>query len=118
MVVVFFIFIISILYLFSRKISIYKVFNGVVMKDDLVVLVVSNNDVDLFHSNSYIFVNDKQVKFEIIKINKDIIKRDNVLYSEIYLKFKFNGKKDKDIIELSILDKKIYCFKMFEVIWR
>ena len=118
MVIIFLFFIICIIYLFGRKISLYKVFNSVVVKENLVVLVVSNNDLDLFYSNSYIFINDKKIKFKIVKVNKNIIERDNDLYSEIYLKFKFNKKREKDIIELSIFDRKIYSFKMFEVIWR
>lgn len=104
--------------LFNKKIIKYRVFDGIVFSDSLVVLMVDGNDLDLFYTNSYVFINNKKIKFELYKVDKDILKRDNKYYSEIYLKMDFNKYKENDVLKISILDEKIYSYKLFDVIWR
>lgn len=104
--------------LFNKKIIKYRVFDGIVFSDSLVVLMVDSNDLDLFYTNSYVFINNKKIKFELYKVDKDILKRDNKYYSEIYLKMDFNKYKENDVLKISILDEKIYSYKLFDVIWR
>lgn len=104
--------------LFNKKIIKYRVFDGIVFSDSLVVLMVDSNDLDLFYTNSYVFINNKKIKFELYKVDKDILKRDNKYYSEIYLKMDFNKYKENDVLKISILDEKIYSYRLFDVIWR
>ena len=104
--------------LFNKKIIKYRVFDGIIFSDSLVVLMVDSNDLDLFYTNSYVFINNKKIKFELYKVDKDILKRDNKYYSEIYLKMDFNKYKENDVLKISILDEKIYSYRLFDVIWR
>ena len=119
--VMFFIFIslfIFIFILFNEKIFKYRVFDGVVFSDSLIVLMVDKDDLELFYSNSHIFINNKKIRFGLYKIDKDVLKRGNNYYSEVYLKVEVNNYKENDVIKISVLEEKVYSYKMFEVIWR
>ena len=117
--IIVFIFLTSfIIILFNKKIFKYVVFDGVVFSDSLIVLMVDKDELKLFYTNSYVFVNNKKIKFEVHRVDNDILKRGNKYYSEIYLKVKINNYKENDVIKISVLEEKVYSYKMFKIIWR
>ena len=118
MTFVFIIFTWCIVFVFNNKISNYQVFDGVVFSDNLVVVMVEKKYLDLFYDNSSVFIDNKKIRFSLYKINRDILKRDDIVYSEIYLKIKLTGYKENDVVRFSVFKNKVYSYKLFEVIWR
>ena len=118
MIIIFIGLVFFIIFLFNKKIFKYKVFDGVVFSESLIVLVVDKDELGLFYSNSNVFINNKKVRFELYKVDKDILERNDNYYSEIYLKIDNNKYKDNDVVKISILEEKDYSYKLFEVIWR
>ncbi len=99
--------------LYKINLNIYKTYNCVVIKDDLVYLFIDKDDLKIFNSNKYIYYKNKKRKFEIIEVQRNITKK----YHEIVIKFKFKNK-SYDSINISIFKKKIKLIHLFDVIWK
>lgn len=109
---------ISIFFINQKRLITYKIFSAVYYDKNIIVLVVSNDELDLFFKNKKLFIDSKKISFEIDKIDKDILKRKGSIYSSIYIKTNIsNMYKINDVIEVSIMDKKINTFSMFRIIW-
>ena len=109
---------ISIFFINQKRLITYKIFSAVYYDKNIIVLVVSNDELDLFFKNKKLFIDSKKISFEIDKIDKDILKRMGSIYSSIYIKTNIsNMYKINDVIEVSIMDKKINTFNMFRIIW-
>ena len=119
---VFFLILVEIIFFIKlcvQKVAIYQKFQVVVRKDDVVTLVVDQEQLMLFRKTHYIYVDDKKEKFSITKTSRDVLKRKNVKYHEIYIKFSFdNNKKENDVIDIAVEKEKIRGIEIFKVIMK
>lgn len=111
------VFIISII---NNKNELYVSYSGVVMKSNLGLFIINNNEMNILYKNRYLYFNGKRIKFSIEKITKDVIKKDNNKYNEVLINFKFSKKKykDNDVINISIRNEKEPIINMFKIIWK
>lgn len=105
----FILFAICICIFLNKKIYQYKVFNGI-YKDNFVYIRVDNYDKKLFYNNKVIYIDDEKYSFEIESINKV----DNYYDISFSIDYEF----DSEILMFSILERKEFSFKIFEVIWK
>ncbi len=109
---------ISLFFINQKRLITYKIFSAVYYDKNIIVIVVSNDELDLFFKNKKLFIDSKNISFEIDKMDKDILKRKGSIYSSIYIKTNIsNMYKINDVIEVSIMDKKINTFNIFRIIW-
>lgn len=109
---------ISIFFINQKRLITYKVFSAVYYDKNIICLVVSNDDVNLFFKNKKLFIDSNKISFEIERVDKDILKREGDIYSSVYIKANIsNMYKINDGIEVSIMNKKINIFNMFKIIW-
>ena len=104
--------------LYVQKMAVYENFQAVVRKDDVVTLVVDQEQLMLFRKNEYMYVNDRRVKFSVIKTLRNVLERKKIKYHEIYIKFSFDNKKENDVIDISIEKEKIRGIEIFKVIMK
>lgn len=110
------IFIFSLNILFRRNIYLYKSFSGT-YSNKYIGVFVSSSDLNYFYRNSFIFIDGKKVKYEIISIDKDVLKRKGIFYSYVLLDVDILFE-EGEVILFSIFDKKIINYKIFKSIWR
>ena len=110
------IFIFSLNILFRRNIYLYKSFSGT-YNNKYIGVFVSKRDINYFYRNSFIFIDGEKVKYEIVSIDDNILKRKGVFYSYILLDVN-NLFEEGEVIVFSILDRKIVNYKIFKSIWR
>ena len=110
------IFIVSLNILFRRNIYLYKSFSGT-YSNKYIGVFVSSSDLNYFYRNSFIFIDGKKVKYEIVSIDKDLLKRKGIFYSYILLDVDILFE-EGEVILFSIFDKKIINYKIFRSIWR
>lgn len=117
--ILFFILIIIVcLFLWYKKISIYKTFSGIVYKDNVLEVVVSVDDLKLFYKNEVIYIEDKSYKLDILKVDENILKREGKKYSSVFINVKFTDMyKLNDVITFSIREKGIRLIEIFKIIW-
>lgn len=117
--IMFFILIIIVfIFLWYKKISVYKIFSGVVYKDNVLEVIVSEDDLKLFYKNKVIYIEDKSYKLDILKVNKNILKREEMKYSSVFINIEFTDMyKLNDVIMLSIRDKGVRLIEIFKIIW-
>lgn len=109
---------ISIFFINQKRLITYKVFSAVYYDKNIICLVVSNDDVNLFFKNKKLFIDSNKISFEIERVDKDILKREGDIYSSVYIKTNIsNMYKINDGIEVSIMNKKINIFNIFKIIW-
>lgn len=105
--------------IFFRKTPIYNKFSSVVVKDDIVSIIVSQDELKLFYDNKYIYVGDYRKVFKRVSITRNILKRNKKSYHEVLIKFSFDKKyKVNDIIEISVVRGKISSISIFKIIWK
>lgn len=102
----------------NQKIILYEVFNGVVFNEDIVVLVLNDDEIKLFNKNRKLYIKNKKMKFEIIKIDKDVLEREGKKYNQVYIKVNIsNMYKVNDVVNISIMNKNVSSLKIFNIIW-
>ena len=110
------IFIVSLNILFRRNIYLYKSFSGT-YNNKYIGVFVSKSELDYFYRNSFIFIDGEKVKYEIISIDKEVLKRKGVFYSYVLLDVSVLFE-EGEVVLFSILDRKIVNYKIFNSIWR
>ena len=56
---------ISIFFINQKRLITYKIFSAVYYDKNIIVLVVSNDELDLFFKNKKLFIDSKKISFEI-----------------------------------------------------
>lgn len=101
-----------------KKMPIYESLEAVVQKQDLVLLIVNQEQLEIIYHNHYLFINDKKKKYNVRKVTKNVLKRKNIKYHEVLLEFSFSTeKKEQDVFSIAISKEKIRGIDIFKVIW-
>ena len=99
---------ITIIIFSNKKVVLYEVFNGVIF----------NDEIKLFNKNKNLYIKNKKKKFEIIKIDKDVLEREGKKYNQVYIKVNIsNMYKVNDVVNISIMNKNVSSLKIFNIIW-
>ena len=110
--------IVFLIFLYNTKIYNYELLNGVVIKDDLVLLIVSEKENNLLNKNSYLYLNSKKIKYKVFEDRGFVLKRDNEKYKEVIFEFKFNKKyKANDSMQIILKKDKKRIIEIFKIIW-
>ena len=103
---------------FIYKMNVYENISGIVLKDDLVVLIVNNETKKNIYKNTLLYLNNKKIKYEIVEDRGYILKRKKEEYSEILISFKFyKNYKVNDSLQLMLKKEKIRIIEIFKIIW-
>ena len=51
--------------IYNKKIYTYEILNAVVVKDNLVLLIISDKQNKILNKNSYLYLNSEKIKFKI-----------------------------------------------------
>ena len=117
---IFIIFIIGlfILFIFSYnyKIKEYKEFNLIHLNNNKYELIVNKNDLRLLTNNKTIYINNKKYKYKIIEVNRDVIDREKIKYSEV--KISLDKSINKDIIVSYVFYKNNRLIDIFGIIYK
>ena len=109
---------IFLIFIYNTKIYNYELLNSVVIKDDLVLLIVSEKENKMINKNSYLYLNGKKIKYKVFEDRGYVLKRDNEKYKEVLLEFKFNKKyKANDSIQIILKKDKKRIIEIFKIIW-
>lgn len=102
----------------NKKIYTYEVINSVVIKDNLVLMIISNKQNKLLNKNSYLYLEGKKIKYKIFEDRGFVIKNKKEKYKEILLEFKFDKKyKANDSLLIILKKEKIKLIEIFKIIW-
>lgn len=100
-------------------VKIYKSLSCVFIGDSSVSLIVSSKDLSWFYKNDYILVDGKKIKFGIESEMRNVMKKDNRIYHQLFLNLKNISKyKENDVVDLKIYQKSISFFQSFLEIWK
>ena len=117
--VLFFLILLFLFYLFYTKTNKYRLINGVVRKDNLAELIVSDTEYKRLSKTRYIYVDGKKKKYKIDNIIFNVLKRDKIKFHNVLINFKIDGEyKVNDNIEVVFSDEKVSLISMFKVIWK
>ena len=104
--------------LFKRKAYKYDELTGIVLGDNLLIIVAEEKTRKTIYNNSSMYLNSKKEKYKIVEDNGVILTKDKNKYYELLVKIKFDKKyKSNDTIKLSIKTEKMRLIEMFKIIW-
>lgn len=110
--------ILFILLLLNKRMILYDKFSGVVEKDDLLVFLLSDEELELFYKNKELFLNNLKEEFNIRKVDKAVLEREGVFYNRVLIEIDIdNMYKVNESLDISIARRSVKCVKMFKVIW-
>lgn len=103
---------------FKRKEYKYDELTGIVLGDNLLIIVAEEKTRKTIYNNSSMYLNSKKEKYKIVEDNGVILTKDKNKYYELLVKIKFDKKyKSNDTIKLSIKTEKMRLIEMFKIIW-
>ena len=106
-----------VIFSYNYKICYYQNINMIYISNNRYDLLVDSNDFKLIRNNKSIYIDDKRYDYKINNYNKNIIKRNNKNYHNIEITInKKNKYKKNDLIEGSIISKKIRLIEIFKSI--
>lgn len=101
-----------------KSIPTYKMVSGVVSKDNQVMLLVNNEELDMLYHIKTLLVDGYKEKFRINRVTKNIIKRKKKNYHQIYLDISFDNYMENDSILIGIFQEKVSFLTLFSDIWK
>ena len=102
---------------FIHKVNDYYKIQSIVVKDDLVLLVVSKEERKIIYSNETLFYDNHKHKYKIVEDRGIVIKRNNKNYYQLLLKFNFSKKIVNDTLDLVFIKKRMHLIEIFKIIW-
>lgn len=103
--------------LYTIKVNDYYKIQSIVVKDDLVLLVVSKEERKIIYSNKTLFYDNHKHKYKIVEDRGIVIKRNNKNYYQLLLKFNFSKKITNDTLDLVFIKKRMHLIEIFKIIW-
>ena len=107
--------------IYAKKEFNYQVIPGVIVKDNLVLVMVNKEKRKIIYSNKKLYLNDKKYTYSIVEDRGIILKKDKEKYYELVLKIihkQKNKYKTNDSINLVFASKKQRLIEMFKIIWK
>lgn len=118
---VFILFIISLLIVviisYNLKITTYKSYSLIHLNNNKYEIIIKNNDLKLFYQTKSLYINNNKYKYKIIEINKDIKVINNIKYNELIIQIN-KYKSNNNIVECSIINKRIRLIQIFTSIYK
>lgn len=109
---------ITIIFLYKEKMYIYENIQGIVIKDNLVNLIITDKQNKILNKNSNLYLNGKKIKYKIIEDRGYVLKKDRIKYKNVLIRIKFNKKyKVNDSLNLIFKSKKIKTIEIFKIVW-
>lgn len=106
------------IYLLNRRVVIYEKFSGIVSKKDLVLFILNDEELELFFKNKVFYVCNKKMKFNIKKVESDILKKEGVVYNQVFIETDIpNMYGVNDAVEFSIAKESVKSIEIFKIIW-
>ena len=100
------------------KVEKYIKISGVVIKDNLILLVVDKDERKTIYSNKVLFFNNHKFKYKINEDRGVVLKRNKKNYYQLVLSFNFKNKyKANDILEIVLVKERIRLIGIFKIIW-
>ena len=97
------------------KMEIYQTIPAIVVDQNTLVITIIKKEKQLLYKGNYIYIDNKKIKYKIIKDNKYTIDKENYCELTIYLDKRIS-KKEKDIVTITILKEKEKSIKIFQKI--
>ncbi len=105
------------IFTFFYKMPAYYAITGVVFKDDLIEVMITDEELKKLHNNRYLYIHDKKYKYNIKEVVEKALVQNNKNYNLIYIECLLNEEKENDVIEMVFRNQNIKLFKIFEVMW-
>ena len=91
-----------------KKYNTYTTLSALVINNELINLVVNDKELKYLQTKKEVFIDGKKKNVEIVDVFRDVLENKHEIYLSVKTKYK-----DKEIIEVSIFNKKEKIINMF-----
>lgn len=103
---------------FNKQYRTYISINAIAITSDYIKTYIDNSTLKRIKQSNYFYIDNKKVKYKVINVEKNIMKKDNTKLHEVMIKFKIPKKyKDNDTINISLYGNKKEIYTMFKKSW-
>lgn len=101
----------------SKDIYSYQKFSGVLYTDTVLEVILDKEETKLLQRNKKVFIGDRNKKIEVIRVERDILKRKKKNYNQVFLDIGEKNGKTGDIVEFTVIEKRMKVKSIFKIIW-
>ncbi len=102
----------------SYKMPSYYLITGVVCKEDLIEVMVSDKELKQLYRSNFTYIDDKKYEYHIREVVREAIVKNKENYHIAYIECSIHDEKENDIIDFSFQEKRVPLFRIFDVVWR
>lgn len=103
---------------FHKQYRTYTNLTSIVITNNYIKAYVDSNSLQELKQSKYFYVDNKKIKYDLINIEKNILKKGKIPFHEVMIKFNIPKKyKDNDTIYISIYSKKKGIYTIFKKCW-
>ena len=110
--------IMSFICIFSMRVFCYRRISGIVLRKNVILVVVTEEERKILYKNHTVIFNDKKVSYKIEEDRGVLLKKNSKMYYEILIDI--NTPKDKkynDVFEFTIQDRKKKILNIIKTMW-
>lgn len=97
----------------------FDVLSATVITENYLSLYVDSYHLQKLKSNQHFYLENKKYFYEVIDVTRKIVKNKKKWYHEVIIRIELPKKyKDKDIVTISLYDRRKKIYTIFEAIWK
>ena len=110
------IFIIIFMYIINFKYNEYKLLTGIAVDRDKLKFILDSKNIKTLQKNSYLYLDNKKIKYNILSTNRNVVKKDDINYHEVIIKINTFNYEEYLNVSIFIGNKRI--INLFKNIWK
>lgn len=104
--------------LYKIRYRTYKVVDATVISDNYIRLIISDSNYKLLKSCTYLYIDNKKKKRDVISIERNVLKRGKIKYHDVIIRVKLDKYKENDYLKLTLYNNKERVINLFKICWR
>lgn len=115
----FFLFLLIFISIRIQVIRNYSSISSVVSSKNQVMVILTDDELSWLYRNSYLYVDGKKKKYSIERVQKNVIKRNNLVYHQVFLSLPIsNHYEENDSVSLYIYQDSLSFWSLFFRVWK
>lgn len=115
----FFLFLLIFISIRIQVIRNYSSISSVVSSKNQVMVILTDDELSWLYRNSYLYVDGKKKKYSIDRVQKNVIKRNNLVYHQVFLSLPIsNHYEENDSVSLYIYQDSLSFWSLFFRVWK
>lgn len=118
-IMLFFLFLLIFISIRIQVIRDYSSISSVVSSKNQVMVISTDEELSWLYRNHYLYVDGKKLKYDVDRVQKSVIKRNDMVYHQVFLSLPVsNHYEENDSVSLYIYQDSLSFLSLFFRVWK